>query len=86
MQRCVCVGCISKHIKICDEGLCTQMYLFHLFLDFSLCDYDFDDCHVDAMCIDREGGYDCQCNDGYTGNGTHCDGMLSMCTHIQKMK
>ena len=45
-----------------------------MFIDFSLCDFGFADCHDNATCIDREGGYDCQCNNGYTGNGTHCDG------------
>ena len=49
----------------------------HPFLDFSLCDFGFDDCHVNATCIDRVGGFDCHCNEGYTGNGTHCDGMLT---------
>ena len=59
--------------------LMSSVYYFHsLFTDFSLCDFDFDDCHINATCIDRVGGYDCQCNEGYTGNGTHCDGMLTI--------
>ena len=50
------------------------VYLYtYFFTDFSLCDFGFADCHVNATCIDREGGYDCQC---YTGNGTHCDGIF----------
>ena len=41
---------------------------------FSLCDFGLDDCDVNATCIDRDGGFDCQCITGYSGNGTHCDG------------
>ena len=40
----------------------------------NLCDVGPTDCHTNATCLDRDGGYDCVCNDGYTGNGTHCDG------------
>ena len=36
------------------------------------------ECHVDGFCIDRvpfpsgEPTHTCQCNPGYSGNGTHC--------------
>ena len=62
----------SLHLYACNQNF---HYLCSLFIDFSLCEFGFADCHVDAICIDREGGYDCQCDEGYTGNGTHCDGM-----------
>ena len=29
-------------------------------------------CHRDASCININGGYDCECNDGFVGNGFHC--------------
>lgn len=32
-------------------------------------------CHNNATCKDVPGSYDCQCSEGFTGNGTHCDGM-----------
>ena len=33
-----------------------------------------DTCHDDAMCIDDGGGATCECNSGYAGNGTACEG------------
>ena len=55
--------------------MCVRV-LFCTFMNaaFSLCDFGFDDCDVNATCIDRDGGFDCQCIIGYSGNGTHCDG------------
>lgn len=46
---------------------------------FSLCDFGLDDCDVNALCIDRDGGFDCTCITGYSGNGTHCDGKIITC-------
>ena len=35
-----------------------------------------DKCHSEATCSNTIGGYNCQCNPGFTGNGTHCQGKL----------
>ena len=32
------------------------------------------DCDTNANCTDTAGSYTCECQDGYTGNGTSCDG------------
>ena len=33
-------------------------------------------CHEDASCNNTKGSWDCFCNRGYEGNGTHCQGTL----------
>merc|ERR1719480_610300 len=32
-----------------------------------------DDCHFDANCTNTDGGFECDCFDGFSGNGTHCE-------------
>ena len=34
-----------------------------------------DTCDQNASCVDVDGDLVCQCNEGYTGNGTTCAGM-----------
>ena len=51
---------------------------FSLYPGINLCEVGPTDCHTNATCLDRDGGYDCECNDGYTGNGTHCEGIMSI--------
>ncbi|CAI8054869.1 Fibrillin-1, partial [Geodia barretti] len=36
------------------------------------CDEDTDTCDGNATCSDTEGGYDCECNVGYSGDGFSC--------------
>ena len=43
-------------------------------LDIVYCDGD-PPCHVNATCNDIPGSYECNCFDGFTGNGTRCDGI-----------
>ena len=37
------------------------------FIDIDECETN--PCHSNASCTDSEGSFDCQCNNGYTGNG-----------------
>lgn len=60
-------------------------------LDIDECMEAIPVCDENANCTDTEGSFQCTCNDGYTGNGTHCEGKIfyitieSIC-HIQKNK
>ena len=35
------------------------------------------DCDINAMCINDDGSYSCQCNHGFLGDGITCNGTLS---------
>ena len=42
--------------------------------DIDECAENGDQCHVKATCINEDGGYSCQCQTGYEGDGTSCIG------------
>ena len=42
--------------------------------DLNECALERHDCDSNAWCIDRKGSYDCECKDGFIGNGIHCAG------------
>ena len=46
----------------------------YIFPDINECADKADNCHADAKCINMIGTYNCSCNDGYSGNGFHCEG------------
>ncbi len=35
----------------------------------------FGPCHINASCNDTDGGFACQCDSGYSGNGFNCSSM-----------
>lgn len=48
-----------------------------IFLGIKICGSTRDDCHRDASCTDTgPGTYQCTCNEGFTGDGKSCSGML----------
>ena len=42
------------------------------FLDVNECNAGFDSCHINAKCINTDGSYDCDCEQGFTGDGFNC--------------
>lgn len=45
------------------------------YVDNNECDGEFHRCHSNAICINTDGTYDCQCKSGYEGDGStdcHC--------------
>ena len=55
---------------------CALHCLLYSLSGINLCVVGPTDCHNNATCLDRDGGYDCECDGGYSGNGTYCEGML----------
>ena len=50
-----------------------RVCVFHVsFLDIDECVEKRDNCSLNADCIDEEGGFRCECDDGYTGDGVTC--------------
>ena len=46
-----------------------------LFLDINECiNANGNNCHENAICTNTNGSFTCQCESGYTGNGTTCNG------------
>ena len=41
------------------------------------CETGDDNCDSQATCTNNIGSFDCQCNDGYSGNGVYCNGISS---------
>ena len=41
--------------------------------DINECIEETDDCSENAICINNQGSYECQCNSGYEGDGKTCD-------------
>ncbi|XP_076821613.1 uncharacterized protein LOC143468345 isoform X3 [Clavelina lepadiformis] len=48
----------------------TQYYVCRR--DYDECVANFDNCDENAECINTDGGFDCVCNEGYTGDGFTC--------------
>ena len=49
--------------------------LFSSCLDINECE-NSNDCHMNATCANSIGSYSCACNNGFSGNGTICEGKL----------
>ena len=55
----------------------TKNYNQYLFLELDECSVDnSSNCSEYANCTNIMGSYMCECNPGYTGNGSYCEGML----------
>ena len=52
---------------------CYTLYVFCV-VDINECDLDLDNCDENAACTDTDGSFTCECKDGFSGNGTVCQG------------
>ena len=53
--------------------LVTKYFCF-IALDIDECSLSVDNCHANANCTNTDGSFLCNCDSGYTGNGTVCAG------------
>ena len=71
------VKVIEKHLQV--RILVVVQHLFPKkvisLLDINECELDIDNCDQQATCTNNHGSYSCACNNGWTGNGTSCEGM-----------
>ena len=54
----------------CFNHLFFLFFCFRYFLDIDTCFSN--PCHANAICHDTEGSLECECDDGYSGNGFNC--------------
>ena len=61
---------------------CIRFFMFYT--DVDECSDGTDNCHTEASCTNNDGGFDCTCNSGYSGNGVTCSGkfILIDVTHV----
>ena len=45
-----------------------------IFLDVDECSLSLENCHENSSCTNFNGSFLCTCDNGYTGNGTVCEG------------
>ena len=55
------------------------LYLYFLPLDVDECENERP-CDINAECTNEDGGFSCQCSEGFMGDGLNCDGKY--CVHI----
>ena len=65
---------MEQHVMVGD--FVTLLKRNHYFLlDINECsNTDDNNCHESAICTNTNGSFTCQCQNGYTGNGTTCNG------------
>ena len=51
-----------------------QKTLINVNVDIDECMASMDLCHPNANCTNTPGSYTCACNEGYSGDGTTCEG------------
>ena len=69
-------------IKLHGNLICVyKQFFFSIFYesDIDECSTDPSPCDADADCINSEGSYSCTCKQGFTGDGTSCQGTCECC-------
>ena len=72
---CVCVcACMCVCVCMCVNYNNTQYLFFrsHFPPDINECEDGLDDCDPFADCTNTVGSFECQCQEGFTGDGREC--------------
>ena len=51
--------------------------------DVDECEKETDNCNDNAECINTEWSFECECNEGFEGDGVNCDGMWHTLLNIK---
>ena len=70
LQASIC----SVYMKIYTNFLNVSRHSFILCTDIDECEIGAHQCDINAECINIPGGYNCNCETGFFGNGTECKG------------
>ena len=69
-------------VKVCTKISAMNYASYRLFccLDIDECTEETHNCHEmsNATCTDTDGSFYCNCTEGFGGNGTFCDGNITL--------
>ncbi len=63
---------VDSFVTLLVIVICSLLKLF--FSDIDECAAGTDNCSANAVCNDLEGGFGCECNTGFSGDGITCTG------------
>ena len=65
------LGIVTANLDMCDcmgYAYCN----LSIYTDINECQENLHSCDINALCTNTEGGYNCTCNEGYSGEGFIC--------------
>ena len=65
-------GWFGDGIECADSDECAENDFAMTIANVTDMLWDSNECHEDGFCTNTLGGYNCTCNDGYTGDGFNC--------------
>lgn len=65
---------LLKTFNVRDMLFWSILFYLFSFKDLNECETHQDDCGQHATCVNTDGSFDCECADGYDGDGRSCEG------------
>ena len=63
-------------MKTDSDFFCVNCCVLFILPDFDECSLEPSPCDENADCTNNDGSYSCTCKQGFTGNGSICEGVL----------